>query len=136
MNAMEENKRKKKRQLGPLTWVPEGFLFVVLLAELAALLTAALNWTQRVIWAAIVSVLWAGVQAVLVAFAVKEEPVSVAQVVTAIFRSVVSTALLFGVAVLTVQSPTLTNKLAFGTAAAAMALNLADVELLRRRISN
>ncbi|MCD8189098.1 MAG: hypothetical protein LUD78_02580 [Clostridiales bacterium] len=133
---MEENKRKKKRQLGPLTWVPEGFLFVVLLAELAALLTAALNWTQRVIWAAIVSVLWAGVQAVLVAFAVKEEPVSVAQVVTAIFRSVVSTALLFGVAVLTVQSPTLTNKLAFGTAAAAMALNLADVELLRRRISN
>ncbi|MCD8050377.1 MAG: hypothetical protein LUE89_01700 [Clostridiales bacterium] len=133
---MNENKQEKKRQLGPLTWVPEGFLFVVLLAELAALLTVALNWTQRVIWAAIVAILWAGVQAILIALAVKGEPVSIAQVVTAIFRSVVATALMFAVAVLTVRSPTLTNKLAFGTAAAAMALNLADLELLRRRISN
>ncbi|MCD7928893.1 MAG: hypothetical protein LUF86_01890 [Clostridiales bacterium] len=133
---MDENEHEKKRQLGPLIWVPEWFLFVVLLAELAALLTAALNWTQRVIWAAIVAILWAGMQAVLIAFAVKGEPVSIAQVVTAIFRSVVSTALMFGVALLTVRSPTLTNKLAFGTAAAAMALNLAYLELLRRRISN
>ncbi|MCD8334695.1 MAG: hypothetical protein LUC35_05005 [Clostridiales bacterium] len=133
---MDENEQEKKRLLGPLTWVPEGFLLVVLLAELAALLTVALNWTQRVVWAAIVAILWAGVQGVLIAFAVKGEPVSVAQVVTAIFRSVVSTALMFAVAVLTVQNPTLTNKLAFGTSAAAMALNLLDLELLRRRISN
>lgn len=131
---MDENSQEKKRLLGPLTWVPEWFLFVVLLAEVAALLTAALNWTQRVIWAAIVAILWAGMQAVFIAFAVREEPVPAAQVVTAIFRSVVSTALMFGVALLTVQSPTLTNKLAFGTAAAAMALNLAYLELLRRRV--
>ncbi|MCD7830253.1 MAG: hypothetical protein LUG58_07425, partial [Clostridiales bacterium] len=90
----------------------------------------------RVVWAAIVAILWAGVQGVLIALAMKGEPVSVAQVVTAIFRSVVSTALMFAVAVLTVQNPTLTNKLAFGTSAAAMALNLLDLELLRRRISN
>ncbi|MCD8007925.1 MAG: hypothetical protein LUF68_03145 [Clostridiales bacterium] len=131
---MDKNKQEKNRPMGPLTWVPECFLFVVLLAELAALLTAALNWPQRVIWAAIVAILWAGVQAIVIALAVKGEPVSIAQVVTAIFRSVVSTVLMFGVALLTVRSPTLTNKLAFGTAAAAMALNLAYLELLRRRV--
>lgn len=134
---MTEKKQQKQGGVLVLLWVPELFLFLVTAAELAALLTVLLDWPERVLWGCILTVAWAGVQAVMLFWAFtgleREMPVPLGVLVMSLMRSFLSSLLCFACAALVVLREGRNGKLAFGIAAAAMLLNAAGVFVTQRR---
>lgn len=134
---MKEKKQEQHWGILTLLWVPEVFLFLVTAAELFALLTVLLDWPERVLWACILTVAWAGVQAVLLLFVfaglVREALAPVGLLVTALARSFLSSLIFFACGALAVIGVGQKAKTAFGIAAVAMLLNAAGVFVARRR---
>lgn len=117
--------------------IPEIFLYLALVGALLADIAA---WTgrQRLLLAALLIVVWAGVQGLVISLAlsrpVKGRPLTLPAVLAALVRTVISIPLFLLGAVYTGIHPGLTGRLVFIAVGGTMLAQLPSLAQLRKRI--